>query len=169
MARTARRGRERYPSGKPRPEQADGVGNWQRAFKLAKAQVIDPRWGSQTAKLLWLGEISQRECEAADRWADLMGRYDRIEGLPPRSAHSPIYEHAYNRGRSVANGRVTKSDVELKETVIKSRKAVMAMNFAALNVLNDVVLLNESVGLDGRAALLRAALRTLIQHWRWGK
>ena len=82
----------RYPGGKLKGEPADAVAKWKRARILAEAQVIDPRWGSAIAQLVFFHRLTDREAAAADRWAEWVGRHDRIKGFPRRTAASPQYD-----------------------------------------------------------------------------
>src|SRR5262245_7454592 len=47
----------RYPGGKLKGEPADAVAKWKRARILAEAQVIDPRWGSSIAQLVFFRRL----------------------------------------------------------------------------------------------------------------
>jgi hypothetical protein len=90
----SRRGRPaqpgvRYPGGKLKAEPANAVLKWKRAKVLAEAQVIDPRWGSTIAQLVFFKRLTDREAAAADRWAEWVGRHDRIKGFPRRTCASP--------------------------------------------------------------------------------
>ena len=71
----SRRGRprqpgERFPCGKLKGEadpEPRAVAAFKRARVLAEAQIIDPRWGSSVAQLVFFKRLSDREAAAAER------------------------------------------------------------------------------------------------------
>ena len=155
----------RYPGGKLKAEPADAVAKWKRARVLAEQQIIDPRWGSAIAQLVFFRRLSEREAAAADRWAEWVGRHDRIKGFPRRSAASPQYEGGYG---PVADNLVTlrAGDAAFLEKFAAARKAAIAAGgIMGVMALDDTAVLNQSVGSVARLERMQAALQALLLHW----
>ena len=155
----------RYPGGKLKGEPADAVAKWKRARILAEAQVIDPRWGSAIAQLVFFHRLTDREAAAADRWAEWVGRHDRIKGFPRRTAASPQYGAGYG---PVADNVVTlrTGDTAFLEKFAATRKvAIAAGGIMGVMALDDTAVLNMSVGSVARLERMQAALRALLLHW----
>ena len=146
-------------------EPSTAMGYWRRAKTLAMAEIIQPRWGSAVAQLMFYHKLTDREVAAADRWAEWRGRYDRIKGFERRSCASPLYETGY--GRSNGHGKpMTEADALFVDKFDKARKAALADGgIMGLSVLDDTATLNQSVGNDMRLERLRGVLRALLQHW----
>ena len=169
----SRRGRprqqgERFPCGKLKGEadpEPRAVAAFKRARVLAEAQVIDPRWGSAVAQLVFFRRLSDREAAAADRWAEWVGRHDRIKGFPRRSAASPRYDVGFG---PVADNVVAlrQADEVFLQKFSEARKAAIAAGgIMGIMALDDVAVLNLSVGSLARLERMRAALRALLGHW----
>lgn len=146
-------------------EPSTAMGYWRRAKTLAMAEIIQPRWGSAIAQLMFYHRLTDREVAAADRWAEWRGRYDRLKGYERRSCASPLYETGY--GRSNGHGKeLSEADAKFCDQFDNARKAVLAVaGIMGLSVLDDTSVLNESVGNDMRLERLRAVLRALLVHW----
>ena len=155
----------RHPGGKLKAAPADAVAKWKRARVLAEQQIIDPRWGSAIAQLVFFRRLSEREAAAADRWAEWVGRHDRIKGFPRRSATSPQYESGYG---PVADNVVTlrAGDSAFLEKFAAARKAAIAAGgIMGVMALDDAAVLNLSVGSVARLERMKAALQALLLHW----
>jgi hypothetical protein len=155
----------RHPGGQLKAEPADAVLKWKRAKVLAEAQVIDPRWGSTIAQLVFFRRLTDREAAAADRWAKWIGRHDRIKGFPRRACASPQYEAGY--GATADNVvTVTAGDEAFLGRFAQARKAAIgAGGIIGVMALDDAAALNTSVGSIARLDRMKAALQALLLHW----
>jgi|SRR5215510_1249041 len=149
-----------------KPEPPDAVARWKRARILAEAEIIDPRWGSSIAQLVFFKRLTDREAAAADRWAEWSGRADRVNGWPRRQAASPLYEAGY--GPSVdGETAINQGDLEFLTRHDKARKAAIgAGTLTGVMVLDDTAVLNCAVGSTTRLERLKRTLRGLMLHWR---
>lgn len=157
----------RQPDGRRKPDKtpADAVGKWKRIRDQAGAQALDPRWASAIGQLMWFKKLTDREAAAADRWAEWVGRHDRIKGFPRRCAASPLYGEGY--GPVTENAITLRSgDAAFLEKFAAARKAAIAGGgIMGVMTLDDAAVLNQSVGSEARFQRMQAALRALMQHW----
>jgi hypothetical protein len=155
----------RHPGGQLKAELANAVLKWKRAKVLAEAQVIDPRWGSTIAQLVFFKRLTDREAAAADRWAEWAGRHDRIKGFPRRTSASPQYEAGY--GVAADNvATLTAGDEAFLGRFAQARKAAIgAGGIIGVMALDDAATLNLSVGSIARLDRMKAALQALLLHW----
>jgi len=147
------------------PHQPRAVAAFKRARMLVEAQIIDPRWGSAVAQLVFFKRLSDREAAAADRWAEWVGRHDQVKGFPRRSCASPRYEFGF--GRSADNFvELRADDADFLEKFVSARKAAIAGGgILGVMALDDVAVLNLAVGSLARLERMKAALRALVLHW----
>jgi len=87
---------DRYPSGQVRPETAPT--QIRRMLDYATKLGADPRLGYELGRLLVRGKITSTEYANAERYGELVGRYDRAKGfLPPARPVGCGYEVGYGR------------------------------------------------------------------------
>jgi hypothetical protein len=92
---------ERYPSGDRRVAGDPRAENVFRRFAELEQMVgLDPRLTSQIGRLRYLGLLTDNQAAAADRIAQIYGRYERIHERR-RSSVSPSYQ----LGRRTGDGR----------------------------------------------------------------
>lgn len=97
MARTKLKNRERYPSGKAKPDASTPVAMIHRFLDRAKKeckQIHGP-----LGRLMLMGEFTAIDIAAADHYCRVRALYDVAKGCPPRNAQSPTYG-AYVKGSS---------------------------------------------------------------------
>jgi len=83
---------ERYPSGERRATSDPRVENVFRRFTELEQMVgLDPRLTSQIGRLRYLGLLTDNQAVAADRIAQIYGRFERIHAVR-RSSVSPSYQ-----------------------------------------------------------------------------
>lgn len=139
---------------------------FKRARDQAEAQILDPRWSSAVGKLVWFERLTDREACAADRWAEWVGRHDRLKGFPSRSVASPQYEVGYGRSDG-GPGYLRSGDQEFMEKFAAARKAAIATGgLMGVMALDDIAVINQSVGNEPRLERMKAALAGLLQHWK---
>jgi hypothetical protein len=56
----------------------------------------DQRIGSVIGLMYLRGELSERQAEAGLRYAELVGEYDRVKGIPPRGERSASYKAGFD-------------------------------------------------------------------------
>jgi hypothetical protein len=89
--------RPRKPSGDPRPEadRAKSPTLIRRILDHGVKLGADKRLATQLGQLLMHGQITESECQAGFMYAEDMGRYERLHGMPPRQARSPSWEGGF--------------------------------------------------------------------------
>ncbi len=105
MARQVGRPRkagERYASGDLKSKRDEGDVRaptlWRRIKDGAVRGAAHPYAGTVLGRLSIFGALSDAEVEAGFRVAEIVGRYERLTGLPRRAVASPAYEHGYGGG-----------------------------------------------------------------------
>lgn len=83
--------RERYACGKMKPEVASPA-EIRRIVEQAKKGAADARLGTVIGRLMLESKITRDQMVAAEHYAELCARYDRLKGMPRRSAASPSYQ-----------------------------------------------------------------------------
>lgn len=93
MARPRLKYRERYASGRAKPEQTEFASptHLRRMLDAAKAQAGNPLIGSELGRLRLNGVINDRQFDAGRRLAELTGWFDAMHGAPRNSPQSPSY------------------------------------------------------------------------------
>ena len=99
MAKTGRKpvAGERYASGRLKPVHLRDVHTpspvaVRRTMEAALRIANDPRWGSMVGRLRLMRDLTERQFNAAEAYGRLRGRFDRMMGLPRRSARSCLYD-----------------------------------------------------------------------------
>jgi len=94
-----RRAAERFSSGglKQKPDETDARAPtlWRRIKDGAVRGGAHPYAGTVLGRLSIFGTLSDAEVETGFRVGEIVGRYERLRGLPPRSSASPAYEQGY--------------------------------------------------------------------------
>lgn len=83
--------RERYACGKLKPETASPT-LVRRIIDQAKRGAGDPLFGTALGMLRLADKLTDRQVAAGTRYAEICGTYDRIKGIPRRTAASPSYQ-----------------------------------------------------------------------------
>jgi hypothetical protein len=94
----SRLGGERYPGGKikasgERDPRAPML--WRRIKDGAVKGAAHPYAGTVLGRLSIFGLLADAEVEAGLRVAEIVGRYERLSGAPPRTCASPAYERGF--------------------------------------------------------------------------
>jgi hypothetical protein len=110
---TRRKFGDRYPSGKLKQDTAKEQpwARWKRIKDHAVRLGADPDMGTIIGRLSIAGTLTDREASAAIWVADIIGKYERLSGMPRRSAASPSYDRSFG---IAAGGADTISDREKK-------------------------------------------------------
>jgi hypothetical protein len=94
-----RKAAERLPSGRLRTQTEEGDVRaptlWRRIKDGAVRGGAHPYAGTVLGRLSIFGCLSDAEVEAGFRLGEIVGRYERLRGLPHRSSASPAYEQGY--------------------------------------------------------------------------
>lgn len=153
-AKTSISPRERHPGGHVKAQQTVGRAAiaptlvrriMDHAVKLAN----DPRCASQLGRLYMTGQLTDSEFEAALNFAEDVGRWDRAQGMPRRSAKSPGWEMGFGDGRvdltalrRMDTERAAKAEERIKLRIEKASKALQkALNCIPLNsrsIVHDI-------------------------------
>lgn len=88
---------ERYPSGKLKP-QTTPPAMVRRIIDAARVRASDPLLSTEIGRLRLTGVVTDSDLAAAIVYAEAVGAYDRMKGLPSRTAASPSYERGYGAG-----------------------------------------------------------------------
>jgi|GEM_PF-2220150 len=94
----SRLGGERYPGGKIKPEgerDPRAPTLWRRIKDGAVKGAAHPYAGTVLGRLSIFGLLADAEVEAGFRVAEIVGRYERLSGAPPRTCASPAYERGF--------------------------------------------------------------------------
>ena len=95
--RKRKAGATRHPSGqiKRDPINLIPAATIRRMITVAQARAADPFLATRLGVMLLHKEITETQAAAGSEFAKLVGRYERLTGLPPRSAKSPNYERGF--------------------------------------------------------------------------
>lgn len=190
---------ERYASGRIKPPHlrdahAPPPTVVRRTMDAALRAAGDPRWGSAVGRLRLCRDLTERQFSAAEAYGRLRGRFDRVMGLPRRSARSCLYdveggrsahemsdaamvalrgEHAamlasVEGGIGVARVAVTASGARRALDGIAALRGHQARAGRTVAMLDRIVL-DDEAPLPGELPLLRAALDVLVVLFRIGE
>jgi len=115
-----------------------------RIVRAAKIKAVDPNLGTWVGWLRLRGILTNLQMAAALRWAALVGQYDRVQGMPRRSAKSPSYELGFG-----GNGQDNRpEDVEFVKAVkleyCGAIKAMHDIDYRIAPLVTEVCLDNRS-------------------------
>lgn len=174
-----------YPCGKSRPEYAPPA-LVRRIVDQARKGAADPLLGTEVGRLRLDQVISDKQLAAAVRYAEVCADYDRLKGLPKRSAASPSYQAGLRRGggndaedeaivrellrnggdlAAVAKGnRRVRRIVRAVERHDDAQRAVASCGMVVFKLLRRVVIYDEPCEWWRRPQLVRG-LEALSKHF----
>lgn len=176
--------RDRFPSGKLRPETAS-PGMIRTMIDRAKQAASDPLLRTEVGRLRLKDEITSQQAAAAMRYAAIVGAYDRVKGMPRRTLASPSYQSGYGGSQGAdredeeilaalaAGADVTvlargndrlKATLRAQKRYEAARLALVGVGSAAMRAVEDVVIYDEII-VAGRWSDLRAGLDALAKHF----
>ena len=190
---------ERYASGRIKPShlrdlQVPSPTAIRRTMDAALRMATDPRWGTMVGRLRLCRDLTERQFNAAEAYGRLRGRYDKMMGLPRRSARSCLYdietgrsaremseaamealrqEHAallagVEGGLSVVRVAVTAGGARRTLNTAVANRAHQARAGRTVAMLDRIVL-DDEAPLPGELLLLTAALDVLVVLFRIGE
>jgi hypothetical protein len=151
MSKTKLKDRSRYPCGKLKPETASPA-LIRRILTAAKRDASDPLLGSEIGRLRLNDVLDDTQAAAATRFASIVGTYDRVKGVPRRTAASPSYEIGFG-------GRGGDHDAHDDEVIAALAAGVGVMDVARNSPRTKALLRAERRYTDAMASL-RFAGRT---------
>lgn len=201
MARAGRKPVEgaRYESGRLKPAHLRDVQTpppttIRRTMEAALRAAGDPRWGSAVGRMRLCRELTERQFAAAEAYGRLRGRFDKMKGLPRRSARSCLYDVEAGRpaeemsdeaiaalheehgamlagvegGLGMARVAVTAGGARRALDAVVARQAHQARTGRTVAMLDRIVL-DDEAPLPGEMPLLTAALDVLVVLFRIGE
>ena len=190
---------ERYASGRVKPPHLRDVqipppAAIKRTMEAALRAAGDPRWASMVGRLRLCRDLTERQFNAAEAYRRLRGRFDRMMGLPRRSARSCLYdieagrnpremseaamaalreEHAamlsgVESGLGVARVAITAGGARRVLDGAVAQRAHQARAGRTVAMLDRIVL-DDEAPLPGELPLLVAALDVLVMLFRIGE
>lgn len=167
MPRRRTQGRERYPSGKLKPISAAEFATpttVRRMLDQALKAASNPLLGSELGRLRLTGVLTDREMSAGLRYAEIVGRYHRIKGVPQPSVRSVAYEQGTARGRSLINDPDPETVVTISRN-FDSARAVLARFGRSMISIVDSITVFEAPIVAGAYGALRCGLSALAAHF----
>jgi len=91
---------ERYPSGEIKLGRDDvrSLAIWNRIKHDGERFAQDPKLRTRWGELFFHNVITETQAEAADRWADMLARYDGLNGYRRSTAPMPLERTDKGRG-----------------------------------------------------------------------
>jgi hypothetical protein len=140
-----------------------------RAIKLVEAGAGDPALGSQIGWLAFRHIINPNQAEAALKFADVAGRYERAMGYPRRSVASPAYERGYIGHGGVGGEEWEQARVDDARTKFEAaHSALVKQGLTAVKMVMAVCVDDQwpNIWLQDD---FKAGLTALVEHFRIGK
>ncbi len=190
---------ERYANGRIKPPHLRDVLTppptaIRRTMEAALRGAGDPRWGSMIGRLRLGRELTERQFNAAEAYGRLRGRFDRMMGLPRRSARSCLYDVEAGRsaqemsdgaiaalreehgamlagvegGLGVARVAVTAGGARRALDAAVAERSRQARTGRTVAMLDRIVL-DDEAPLPGELQLLAAALDVLVVLFKIGE
>lgn len=179
--------RARYACGKlkSKPEFASPA-MVRRILIEAKRGAADASLGSVLGQMRLLDQIDSRQMSAGMRYAELCASYDRMKGLPRRSAASPSYQEGLRRtgghdaedegivAELLRNGgdvrELAKRNARMRALVRvvishdAAQKALLACGERAWRLVREVAVYDNAIAAWDRPHLVRG-LQALLAHF----
>jgi hypothetical protein len=190
---------ERYASGRIKPPhlrdvQVPSPAAIKRTMEAALRAAGDPRWASMVGRLRLCRDLTERQFNAAEAYGRLRGRFDRMMGMPRRSARSCLYDIEAGRtpqemseaammalreehgamlsgvegGLGVARVAITAGGARRVLDGAVAQRAHQARAGRTVAMLDRIVL-DDEAPLPGELPLLTAALDVLVVLFRIGE
>ena len=190
---------ERYASGRVKPPhlrevQTPPPAAIKRTMEAALRAAGDPRWASMVGRLRLCRDLTERQFNAAEAYGRLRGRFDRMMGMPRRSARSCLYDIEAGRtpremseaammalreehgamlsgvegGLGVARVAITAGGARRALDGAVAQRAHQARAGRTVATLDRIVL-DDEAPLPGELPLLTAALDVLVVLFRIGE
>lgn len=128
---------ERYPGGKLKPREEDP-----RFLVMAKRMaehtigtLTDARMGAVIGRMRLKRLLTDAEFAAGMKYAEIVGRYERLTGMPERSAASPSYQRGYGSFAGSANMTVSEAERRVK----RARKEYLRLQNKLHPSMRDLV------------------------------
>lgn len=155
--------RPRYPSGKLKPEGGTLSPTMvRRMIDQVRRDAANPLLGSQLGLLRLSGVLTDREMSAGVKYAEVVGRYFRLKGLPSPSVKSPSYQRGF--GLSLAADPDPEAIARAEKNYKSARAALERFGKATLNAVESVAVFDASLASTSHAALT-SGLSMLAQHF----
>lgn len=108
---------DRYPSGQKRESVSPAL-----IFRIKQHGVklgMDPRLGTVLGIMGLRKELSDAEVAAGFKIAEIVGRYERMKGIPRRNTASPSYQRGFGSGNEIDEARMTTDQVKSHQRLVR--------------------------------------------------
>jgi hypothetical protein len=129
-----------------------------RMVERAKRNAEDPLLGTVPGWLHLHGAITHKQLAAAEAYGRLRGRFDRMMGIPSRSAKSPAYGLRNGPSEAILDDRVMRE--------IRSAHTDMLRSVGGLYTLLERVCVDDRHPVVTELPVFCAALDMLAKHFQ---